>query len=168
MDQNCLNCEIKQLIDNKRFENYQLSLNKHSELFKTSVSETVRYTSLIFSLGYISFISMLHMVYKSVDLNSLIGIVFFITLSCTFFILNEIWKMTLDSKYIRGVHDNWKLFLEDKIDLNELELKNIEKNTNIYDCYRKIYPIIFWLNLGTGFIALFIFIFKLFVMLTEL
>jgi len=121
--------------------------------FKRCADEESRYTSIVFSLGYASMITVYSTLYKHLIIQKKAIFIVFLFVSLSLFILNEIWKMVMG--IFENQHDNdlWCQYFKHEISLDDIEQKTQEYQVKQYRWYVKAYPFIFSVSLIFGLLA---------------
>ena len=121
--------------------------------FKRCADEEGRYTSIIFSLGYASMITVYSTLHKHLVLQKKAIFIIFLFVSLLPFIINEIWKMIMG--IFQNLHDNelWYKYFRNEISLNDIEQKTQEHQVKLYRWYIWVYPFLFIISLVFGLLA---------------
>jgi hypothetical protein len=133
-------------------------LERMKLLFKDFESETgneSKYTSMVFSLGFVTLISFFSYIHKYMELETILLTIILLIISISMFILNEIYKMRMGITRRKHESNLWKLHYQNPNEMN-LDKLEINKNQNIikqFELYNKFYPWSFWPSLVTGILA---------------
>ena len=148
-------------------ENCKYIKDKQFYYFQNQLNESARYTSTIFTVAYVSLISMLGQVYKYLNSILLTLIVICLLFSIFLFVCHEIWCMKLREKKNKIMENTWTDFYNNKININELEREIYVKSQEARKVFSEWYEKIFMLTLASGllsafflFLGCFIFLFK--------
>lgn len=105
--------------------------------YKRCADEDGKYTSIVFSLGYVTMITVYSTLYKHLLIQKKAIFICFIFVSLSLFILNEIWKM------IMGIFENsyenelWCQYFKREISVEDIEQKTNEYQAKQYRWYFK-------------------------------
>lgn len=121
--------------------------------FKRCADEDGRYTSIIFSLGYASLITVYYTIHTHLVLQKKAVFITFLMISLLLFLLNEIWKMIMGLFVNLNDNELWYQYFRHEISLDEIEQKSKEYQVKQYRYYIKAYPFIFSISLIFGLLA---------------
>jgi hypothetical protein len=121
--------------------------------FKRCAEEEGRYTSIVFSLGYVSMITVYSTIYKYLGMQKKAVFIVFLFISLSTFILHEIWKMVMGILENRHDNDLWYQYFKHEISLDDIEQKTQEYQVKLCKWYLNAYPFIFSISLIFGLLA---------------
>lgn len=144
------------MIDNPNKINCSYCIKRMNKLFsyyKESADESSKYTSFVFSLGYVTMVTIFSTIHKYMYnwTKGLFIICLFISLSL--FIANEIWKMYMGINFNKFVNAQWNRQFKDEISLEQLEANINEYDNKLFKPYNKFYYPTFWISVITGSLA---------------
>ena len=121
--------------------------------FKRCADEEGKYTSIVFSLGYATMITVYSSLHKYLVTQKKAVFICFLAVSLSVFILNEIWKMIMGALANRYEADLWSQYFKKEITVEDIELKAHKYKAQQYKWYSMAYPAIFVLSLIFGLLA---------------
>lgn len=135
--------------------------------FERETGEESKYTSMVFSIAYVTLITFFSTLNKYMGLGTMSLMIFLLVISIGDFILNEIYKMRMGINRRKFESSLWSLHFQSPkdMDLDKLEISKNQNITKQSELYNKFYPWSFWPSLITGILAglvLLIFSVKLF------
>lgn len=150
------------MINNPNETNCSYCIKKMNKLFsyyKESADESSKYTSFVFSLGYVTMVTIFSTIHKYMYnwTKGLFIICLFISLGI--FITNEIWKMYLGISFNKFVDEQWDRQFNGEINLEQLEANINKYNNKLFKPYNKFYYPTFWISVITGIFAVLIIFF---------
>lgn len=144
------------MIDNPNKINCSYCIKRMNKLFsyyKESADEASKYTSFVFSLGYVTMITIFSNIHTYMYNWSKGLFIICLFISLILFITNEIWKMYMGINFNKFVNEQWDRQYKGEINLEQLEL-NINKYDNeLFKPYTKFYYPTFWISIVTGMSA---------------
>ena len=121
--------------------------------FKESSDESSKYTSFVFSIGYVTMITIFSTIHKYLAIQPKAVFVCLLFVSIILFLINEIWRMYM-SIYLHAHKSNlWKQNLDGKINLDQLEYEANKYGLKLFEPYEKFYFPSFWISLICGILA---------------
>lgn len=142
-------------------------LNKFIEIYNPNIAQSLQYNSIVLSVGYLSFFSILYSVQKHIDKIGILVTAILMLSSVFLYVMNEVWKMYLNQEYTKEKTKNWLLYVEKKITLNEMDVSNVQKSIEIHIPYQKFYPISLYGSIITAFFAVALLIYYCFLALIK-
>ena len=121
--------------------------------YKRCADEESKYTSIIFSLGYATMITIYTSLYKHLVIQKKAVFICFLFISLLLFILNEIWKMIMDIFKNQYENELWTKHFKHEISVEDIEIKSNEYYAKQFNNYLKAYPFIFIISLVFGLLA---------------
>ena len=134
---------------NKCLERAKLMFNQ----CKKNADEESKYTTLVFSLGYVTMMTICSSMYHYLSYQRKAVFICFLFISLSLFVLNEIWKMLMGILIDKNRGVLWAKHFANKISLGELEKQDQEYWVGIYNIYARAYPFIFVPSLIFGILA---------------
>lgn len=140
-------------IENKDCDNCIKRANLCFNTFKESSEENSKYTSFVFSLGYVTMITIFTTIHKQLMIRPKATFICLFLISIMSFIANEIWKMIMDNKLRSYKSELWMQNIKGEINLEQLASKTNKYELELFQSYEKFYSPSFWISLICGFLA---------------
>ena len=121
--------------------------------YKRNAEEEGKYTTLVFSLGYVTMMTIYSTMYHYLTFQRKSIFICFLFISLSLFVLNEIWKMLMGILIYKHEGKLWEQHFTDKISLDKLEKQDKKYWVRIYNIYENAYPFIFIPSLIFGVLA---------------
>ena len=123
------------------------------DYYKRNADEEGKYTTIVFSLGYVTMLTTYSSFYKHLELQPKAIFIVFLFLSLFPFIINEVWKMIMNHLENKQENELWVLNGQNKISLDELEQLSRNYQSDLYKKYETAYPFVFYTSLIFGVLA---------------